>query len=64
MRMGTREEIKSFLLPTRIGTACPFNTHDVLFIISSWNVEFLNGMSDFNRFRAGAVGFYWLVLRG
>ena len=28
--MGTREEIKSFLLPPRIGTAYPFNTHDVL----------------------------------
>ena len=30
--MGTREEIKLFLLPPRIGTAYPFNTHDVLFI--------------------------------
>ena len=47
--MGSWGEIKSFLLPTRIGTSCLFNTHVFEFYNLSWDVEFLDGMSDFNR---------------
>ena len=52
--MGIWEEIKSFLLPPRIGTTYPF-AHMV------WVLKFRVGAVGFNRFRVGAVGFRWLV---
>jgi hypothetical protein len=51
--MGIWEEIKSFLLPPRIGTTYPF-AHTV------WVFKFRVGAVSFNRFRVGAVGFCWL----
>ena len=62
--MGTWEEIKLFLLPPRIGTAYPSHTR-CEFHILCWNVEFLNGMSDFNRFELelwASIGLFFLLL--
>jgi len=47
--MGIWEEIKSFLLPPRIGTTYPLFTHTVLVL------KFRVGAVSFNRFRVGAV---------
>jgi hypothetical protein len=41
--MGSWGEIKSFLLPTRIGTSCLLTHTFVSFTISSWDAESIHG---------------------
>ena len=54
-------------LPTLLHTRCEFYNFELERRISLFHIGMLNfilrfGMSSLNRFRAGAVGFYWLVL--